>query len=130
MLNVLNNLENYNNEMTISQVVAFFERQGVLFTKTMIQNYVKVLVLPAPHNRRYYKKEHLMLLVMINSLKDIYSLDEIKKCFDSFENIETAYSNYITFYKNSIKNLSENKNMLSLMATSTASLSLSRKLLV
>lgn len=65
-------------ELTISQVVKFFERQGRSFTKTMIQNYVRVGVLPPPIDKRYYTKDHLVLLTLIDSLKAIYSLEEIK----------------------------------------------------
>lgn len=65
-------------ELTISQVVRFFERQGRSFTKTMIQNYVRVGVLPPPVEKRYYTKNHLVLLTLIDNLKAIYSLEEIK----------------------------------------------------
>lgn len=65
-------------ELTISQVVKFFERQGRSFTKTMIQNYVRVGVLPPPVEKRYYTKNHLVLLTLIDNLKAIYSLEEIK----------------------------------------------------
>ena len=40
------NFETFNEEMTISQVVRFFKRNGKNFTKTMIQNYVRVGVIP------------------------------------------------------------------------------------
>ncbi|NJD02532.1 MAG: DUF1836 domain-containing protein [Ruminiclostridium sp.] len=65
-------------ELTISQVVKFFERQGRSFTKTMIQNYVRVGVLPPPVEKRYYSKNHLVLLTLIDNLKAIYSLEEIR----------------------------------------------------
>jgi len=76
---VLSNIGQYNDEMTISQVVRFFERHGLDFTKTMIQNYVRVGVLPPPVDKRYYVKNHLILLTLIHHLKDIYSLDDIKR---------------------------------------------------
>lgn len=65
-------------ELTISQVVKFFEKQGKTFTKTMIQNYVRVGVLPPPIEKRYYTRNHLVLLTLIDSLKNAYSLEEIK----------------------------------------------------
>ena len=77
----LQNMQNYNDEMTISQVVRFFEKQGVEFTKTMIQNYVRVNVIPPPVDKRHYIKDHLILLTLIHNLKNIYSLDDIKKLF-------------------------------------------------
>jgi hypothetical protein len=72
------NLHTFNDEMTISQVVRFLNKQGRSFTKTMIQNYVRVGVLPPPIEKRYYTKNHLVLLILIDSLKSIYSLDEIR----------------------------------------------------
>ena len=65
-------------EITISQVVKFFEKQGRNFTKTMIQNYVRVGVLPPPVEKRYYTHDHLVLLTLIDSLKSIFSLEEIR----------------------------------------------------
>jgi len=76
---VLENIGRYDGEMTISQVVRFFERQGLAFTKTMIQNYVRVGVMPPPVDKRYYVKEHLILLALIHQLKEIYSLEDIKR---------------------------------------------------
>lgn len=78
VLNPLENIHNYNDKMTISQVVRFFERQGIYFTKTMIQNYVRQSVIPPPYEKRYYTKIHLLLLVLIDSVKEIYSLEEIR----------------------------------------------------
>lgn len=75
----LTQLSTFNDEMTISQVVRFFEKNNVLFTKTMIQNYVRIGVLPPPEQKRYYTRRHLILLSLIDSLKSIYSLEEIKQ---------------------------------------------------
>jgi len=97
-------------ELTISQVVKFFERQGRSFTKTMIQNYVRVGVLPPPVEKRYYTKEHLILLTLIDNLKAIYSLEEIKAVLapirnnpDIFEDDmikpTDVYKNYLTIRK-------------------------------
>jgi len=78
---VLENIGRYDGEMTISQVVRFFERQGLAFTKTMIQNYVRVGVMPPPVDKRYYVKEHLILLSLIHQLKEVYSLEDIRRLF-------------------------------------------------
>lgn len=97
-------------ELTISQVVKFFERQGRSFTKTMIQNYVRVGVLPPPIEKRYYTKNHLVLLTLIDNLKTIYSLDEIKTVLTPIRNnpeifeddiIKTTdvYKNYLAMRK-------------------------------
>ncbi|RCX18300.1 DNA-binding transcriptional MerR regulator [Anaerobacterium chartisolvens] len=100
-------------ELTISQVVKFFDKQGRNFTKTMIQNYVRVGVLPTPIDKRYYTKNHLILLTLIDNLKEIYSLEDIKKVLqpirnnpDIFEDdiIKTTdvYKNYLTMRKEAL----------------------------
>lgn len=110
----LENMQNYNDEMTISQVVRFFEKQGIDFTKTMIQNYVRVNVIPPPIEKRFYIKDHLILLTLINNLKNIYSLDDIKKLFtpilkdistfdDDMVDMNTIYDIYIKSYESSIE---------------------------
>ena len=71
----------YSSTMTISQVVKFFERQGVIFTKTMIQNYVRIGLLPTPAEKRFYHSGHLAMLAMIHTLKDVISLDETRRLF-------------------------------------------------
>ena len=98
-------LHTFNDEMTISQVVRFFERNGYTFTKTMIQNYIRIGVLPPPVNKRYYTKKHLMLLSLIYRLKTVFSLEEIKVVFmpilkqsntfdDDLINTKTLYKAY------------------------------------
>ena len=78
---ILEKLKGYNVKMTISQVVIFFSRLGYNITKTMIQNYVRVSVLPPPENKRHYTKNHVLLILIIEHLKIIYSLEEIKLIF-------------------------------------------------
>lgn len=105
-------------ELTISQVVRFFEKQGRSFTKTMIQNYVRVGVLPPPADKRYYTRNHLILLTLIDNLKTIYSLEEIKAVLepvrnnpDIFEddliNTSDVYKNYLTIRKELISKWKE-----------------------
>ncbi|MCR4434991.1 MAG: DUF1836 domain-containing protein [Clostridiales bacterium] len=100
-------------ELTISQVVKFFEKQGRSFTKTMIQNYIRVGVLPPPVDKRYYTRNHLILLTLIDNLKSIYSLDEIKTVLEPIRNdpsifeddiIKTTdvYNNYLAVRKETL----------------------------
>lgn len=111
--NEIDNLQTFNDEMTISQVVRFFKKQGKTFTKTMIQNYVRVGVVPPPVDKRYYTKKHLILLALIDQLKEIYSLDDIKMVFspilkdtttfeDDIIDISKIYDNYITLHKQAL----------------------------
>ncbi|MCX7708879.1 MAG: DUF1836 domain-containing protein [Clostridia bacterium] len=117
-------------ELTISQVVKFFERQGRSFTKTMIQNYIRVGVLPPPIDKRYYTKNHLVLLTLIDNLKAIYSLEEIKAVLEPIRNdphifeddmikVTDIYENYLTMrkqildrWKDSLPVIFENINQL------------------
>ena len=115
-VNILANIDSYNDEMTISQVVRFFERQGLNFTKTMIQNYVRVGIIPPPAEKRYYVKKHLILLTIIDNLKDIYSLDEIGTLFkpimkdansldDDIMDIVKVYAEFQAIYNDNMKNM-------------------------
>ena len=82
---LLRDVMSYNDSMTISQVVKFFERQGVLFTKSMIQHYVRVGLLPPPEGKRRYTRFHLLMLAVIEQLKGIYALDDISTVFSGVE---------------------------------------------
>lgn len=93
MVDPLKDLHHYSNEMTISQVIKFFQRKGIDFTKTMIQNYVRVGVIDPPDGRVYYER-HIKALVMIEILKQVYSLDEIKSIFASI-NVAEAYDRFL-----------------------------------
>lgn len=103
---------------TMSQVIDLFEKRNIYFTKTTIQNYVRVGVLPPPLNKRYYVKKHLVLLSLLKTLKTVYSLDEIKKVFEpilrspnTFDDdiidivdIEAIYSNFCNKHIQNLKN--------------------------
>ena len=71
----------YNDSMTISQVIKFFERQGLMFTKTMIQHYVRIGVIPPPEDKRRYTRLHLLMLSILEQMKGIYALDDIAAAF-------------------------------------------------
>lgn len=91
-------------ELTISQVVKFFEKQGRSFTKTMIQNYVRVGVLPPPIDKRYYTRNHLILLTLIDNLKAIYSLEEIRTLLEPVRNNPEIFEDDIIKAKDVYKN--------------------------
>ncbi|MCL2351109.1 MAG: DUF1836 domain-containing protein, partial [Firmicutes bacterium] len=75
----LRGIRDYNDELTISQVIRYFGRQGVFFTKPMIQNYVRAGLLPLPREKRYYTRVHMVLLALIESLKKGFSQEEIRR---------------------------------------------------
>ena len=92
----LNDLHNYSHEMTISQVIKFFQRKGIDFTKTMIQNYVRVGAIDPPDGR-VYRERHMKALTIIELLKPVYSLDEIKFIFSAI-GVNEAYDRFMESY--------------------------------
>jgi len=115
--NVLLNISSYKSEMTISQVVRFFDGFGMGFTKTMIQNYVRVGVIPPPVRKRYYVKNHIILLAMIYELKESCSLPEISKLFklyiksDNSDELTDLYNKFLILYAKYIKAASDDSLM-------------------
>lgn len=118
-------LHSLNDKITLSKVIEFFDKHNIFFTKTMIQNYVRVGVVPPPAHKRYYTKKHIVLLFLVNMLKSVYSLDEIKNVFmpilkepETFEDdiLDVSFMHllYLDFYKkhmqDTIKQLSSDFN--------------------
>lgn len=71
----------------MDQVIVLMERalEGVLprgeLTKSMVNNYVKVGLIPRPVGKKY-DREHLALLMMICILKQALSMEEIAALLD------------------------------------------------
>jgi len=108
----LRNIRSYNDEMTISQVIRYFERQNVVFTKPMIQGYVRAGLLPMPKEKRYYTRGHMVLLALIEGLKKGFPAEEVKRLFgaldiyggggdfaDKSEEMLAVYGAYISLMK-------------------------------
>ena len=94
--------DSYSDKMTLSQVILFFERQNIIFSKTMIQNYVRVGVLPPLLSKRYYTKDHVFLLIIINMLKEVCSLENLKSIFELASDdldITGLYNEFISLIK-------------------------------
>ena len=82
-------------ELYMDQVVTFLDKQLYIFqtstldkqiTPSMINNYVKGEVLPAPKSKKY-SKEHLALIEEICTLKQVLSIAEVKQILDkSYDN--------------------------------------------
>lgn len=60
-------------------------------TKTMVNNYSKAGLI-SPITGKKYSKEQIIQMLMINSLKNTYSISEIKGAMDVFYSIENADS--------------------------------------
>lgn len=84
MKNILQDISQYNYNLTISQVITLLERKGVTITRSMIQNYVRDGVLPAPINKRFYTHKHLAVLALIINLKSVYEICTIKTTLAPF----------------------------------------------
>ena len=54
------------------------EDEEPVFTKTMINNYAKCQLLPAPEKKKY-TKDHMLMLINIYYLKNIMSINNIHK---------------------------------------------------
>ena len=103
-------------DLYIDQVVSLLEKYLAPFiesdnsndsrfiTKTMINNYVKHNVIKSPINKKY-GREHIASLFVIFILKQIYSIDEIKKlitlAIDTSET-EQAYNRFCNELENAI----------------------------
>lgn len=62
-------------------------------TKTMINNYVKARLVAAPE-RKKYNAEQLMQLLMIYHLKNVLSLEDIKRLFDLEKDWKAFYEKF------------------------------------
>lgn len=102
-------------ELYMDQVVAVMEKALALYTKngeeenklitpSIINNYVKLKVIPAPIKKRY-NREHLAYLVMICILKQTLAISSIVKIIESnLENksIGELYNAFCSIYENVI----------------------------
>ena len=96
-----------NIDLYIDQVTSFMEKQlkstkryddDKILTKTMINNYAKNDLLPAPVKKKY-SKEHLLLLTFIYYFKNILSMKDIEmllkpiteKYFHTDSELDIAY---------------------------------------
>lgn len=57
------------------------EKDDKFITKTMINNYVKHGVVKPPINKKY-NKEHMAYLFVVFTLKQVYSMEDIKKLIE------------------------------------------------
>ena len=76
-----------------------------ILTKTMINNYVKHNIINPPVNKKY-NKEHMAYLFVIFILKQIYSIDEIKKMLDlaiKTSPIDQSYNRFCSELEKAIK---------------------------
>ena len=81
------------------------EKDDKIITKTMINNYVKHGVLKAPVNKKY-NREHMATLFVIFTLKQVYSISDIKKLISfgiKTSPIELAYDRFCSELEKAIR---------------------------
>ena len=102
-------------ELYMDQVVAVMEKalaiynkegeeENKLITPSIINNYVKLKIIPAP-NKKKYSKEHLAYLVIICILKQTLAISSIVKIIESnleSKTINELYNEFCSIYENVI----------------------------
>lgn len=103
-------------DLYLDQVVNYIERclsnytankEDKIITKTMINNYVKQGIMPAPEKKKY-NRAHIAYLMVICILKQVYSISDIGKLIsltiEHFE-LSKAYNRFCANLEVSIKNV-------------------------
>ncbi len=104
---VVNYLDRY-----IKQYVV--DKEEKVITKTMINNYVKQGILPAPEKKKY-NRIHIAYLLVICILKQVYSINDIGKLLTlTIENYEIskAYNRFCANLEISIKHVFTKEKIL------------------
>lgn len=90
-------------ELYMDQVITLLSRyltvlgDGKVITQPMINNYVKLGIMPAPEKKRY-SKVHLAYLIIICFLKQTLSMDTIKKIIPvgiETDEVKKIYSSFV-----------------------------------
>ena len=109
------NIDLYMDQVTtfMDKSLAQYKRHAddKILTKTMINNYTKAKIFPAPVKKKY-SRTHLMLLIMIYHLKSILSIKDIGVLFQSAlgeqnkakqeKMIESIYEGFVSLQKQTI----------------------------
>lgn len=107
-------------DLYLDQVVGYLEKyleqynvnkDDKIITKTMINNYVKLGIMPAPEKKKY-KREHIAYLIVICVLKQVYSISDIGKLISltiQYFEISKAYNRFCANLEISIKNVFSRK---------------------
>ncbi|GFI61878.1 hypothetical protein IMSAG049_01049 [Clostridiales bacterium] len=73
-------------------------------TKNMINNYVKMKIVPAPIKKKY-SRTHIAYLIIVCTMKQIFSISMIKRLLPDFEDegkIEEIYIKFIDYFQEAI----------------------------
>jgi len=90
------------------------EKEEKIVTKTMINNYVKHGIIKPPLNKKY-NKEHVASLFVIFVLKQVYSINDIKRLIHlaiETSPIELAYNRFCSELEKAIRIVFAEKNYI------------------
>ncbi|WP_300855387.1 DUF1836 domain-containing protein [uncultured Clostridium sp.] len=88
------------------------EKEEKIITKTMINNYVKHNIIKPPMNKKY-NKQHIASLFVVFVLKQVYSINDIKKLIHlaiETSPIELAYNRFCSELEKAIRIVFAEKN--------------------
>ena len=103
-------------DLYLDQVVNYIEKylgqynankEDKIITKTMINNYVKLGIMPAPTKKKY-SREHMAYLIVICILKQVYSISDIGKLIAltiQYFELSKAYNRFCANLEVSLKNV-------------------------
>ena len=100
---VVSYLENY----LSNYIESGEEKENKIITKTMINNYVKLGIMPAPEKKKY-SKSHIAYLMVICILKQVHSIGDIGKLISetiAYFELSKAYNRFCANIEVSIKNV-------------------------
>ena len=109
-------------DLYLDQVVNYLERvlgqyttnkEDKIITKTMINNYVKQGIIPAPEKKKY-NRAHIAYLIVICVLKQVFSISDIGKLITltiQYFEISKAYNRFCANLEVSVKNVFSRKEI-------------------
>ena len=138
-------------DLYMDQVIALMEKylsdisseDSKLITSSMINNYVKLNIMPAPIKKKY-SKEHLAYLIIICTLKQVMPISNIKTMIDTklktnsideilnffseqydstFNSMFETCSNYLETHESNIKNLEDTSFFAAIAASNCINIS-------
>ena len=107
-------------DLYLDQVVNYIEKylgqytdnkNDKIITKTMINNYVKLGIMPAPEKKKY-SRQHIAYLIVICVLKQVYSISDIGKLISltiQYFELSKAYNRFCANLEISVKNVFSRK---------------------
>ncbi len=109
------NINSYKANLTISQVIKFFEKYNISIPKTTIQNFVRNEVVSEVVDKRYYTKQHLLEIIVALGYREVFDLSTIKTLNKILEkecektSVEEVFYNIFNVNKSVLQN---NENII------------------